>query len=814
VTNCEGASGELFEQNRKRFLKEAQSLAKLSDIPEVVKVMGFFPENGTAYIIMEYVQGVTLKEHVRRRGNLDETEARAIFCPVIEGLQKVHQAGLVHRDLSPDNIMLLPENRVKLLDFGAVRSYGNQAQSQSTQAILKPGFAPLEQYKSRGDLGPWTDVYALCATIYYCMSGKLPPDAPERMLEGTEPDWSLARGLTRYQIEALRRGMALRREDRIPSAGQLREQMNWGRQDYFRQQPQQTPYTAPVQNIPKTAPVERPSATRPVQEQYVPKTAPVERPSVTIPVQDRYVPKTAPVERPTAAKPNRPQEPIREMPRIPQTPVKPKKKKNRALPICVALLGLGVAVFLWAVISGQNPPDYDGHLPVMSGRRGEESVTAVMLNDRAISSTELNYYFIDTANYLMETTFPYYIELGMLDPNTPLDEQENPLTGDVWSSIVLGQALDEIELNYSLLDDAQKNGYTPPAEIQAKVDQELQQLEIYAEMYGYDSSEKYLQAIYGNTASVQSYEEYLRHRYQARQYYENYTFDESYVASVRSDVETNHGSWFNSYSYSYYYVNGAAFQDDAAGTAEQKLTNIVQQIFGQYFTNAEQLDAAIAKAGILDGSVTTPKSTLYTNILGSEIEQEEVRLWLEAGGQYAGQKACLPCCDENGAVTGYGIILLHGFTDNRTPMKNARHILFSASNYDDSRAAAEEILRQLQSTPFTEQDFAALADTVSDDESTPGGLYTEIYPGQMVQSFDQWCYDRSRKPGDVGIVESEYGAHIIYFVGNCDITYRDRLVNAHVDQVSRNAFVEALLESHTLSLVDLGYVNSSIVIGG
>ena len=213
--------------SKERFLREAKALAKLRDVPEVVDVYNFFEDNGTAYITMEYIRGTDLATYVNRRGGrLEPEEAFRILRPVMEALDKVHQAELVHRDISPDNIMLHPKGGAKLLDFGAVRDIegteAGQDMAHSTEAILKHGFAPAEQYNSRGSLGPWTDEYAMCATVYYCVTGRIPPQAVERMLENTEVDFNIP-GLPWYQQAALRKGMAIRATDRHGSMKALVE---------------------------------------------------------------------------------------------------------------------------------------------------------------------------------------------------------------------------------------------------------------------------------------------------------------------------------------------------------------------------------------------------------------------------------------------------------------------------------------------------------------------------------------------------------------------------------------------------------------
>ena len=227
VISGSGEVGARFRSSRERFMREVKMLARLSDIPEIVRVKTFFLENNTAYIVMEYIEGITLKEYTEEKGGrLDYQETRKLLGPVIKALEKVHKAGVVHRDISPDNIMIQKDGRVKLLDFGAVRDVGlvspDKPLSQSTEAILKQGYAPVEQYQKKGTLGPWTDVYAMCATIYFCLMGEVPTDAPGRML-GDPLKW-FEDGSAEIPAQAsrtLEKGMALLVQDRIRSMSEL-----------------------------------------------------------------------------------------------------------------------------------------------------------------------------------------------------------------------------------------------------------------------------------------------------------------------------------------------------------------------------------------------------------------------------------------------------------------------------------------------------------------------------------------------------------------------------------------------------------------
>ena len=186
------------------FLEEARLLARQGALASIVQVRDFFRANGTAYLVMEYLDGVTLKNMMCTGGVIPAQELLRRLRPLIGDLGRLHASGVIHRDISPDNLMWMPSGGIKLLDFGCARSMEN-GKSMSVQ--LKHGFAPVEQYQTRGQ-GPWTDIYALCATIYYCTTGRLPTPAVER-LEGGELTAPTALGsdLTPRQEAALLWGM-------------------------------------------------------------------------------------------------------------------------------------------------------------------------------------------------------------------------------------------------------------------------------------------------------------------------------------------------------------------------------------------------------------------------------------------------------------------------------------------------------------------------------------------------------------------------------------------------------------------------------
>ncbi len=215
-----GERKEFFDKGRERFLREARILAKFSGEPGVVDVRDFFEENNTAYIVMEYLDGEDLKEYLSHKGTLAPEQAIRMLMPLMQALTKIHEQGLIHRDISPDNIRLVNQG-VKLMDFGAARDVSSVA-NKSLSVMLKPGYAPEEQYRSKGEQGPWTDVYALCATIYKCITGITPDDSTQRAFSD-ELKTPSALGIPMDSVleAALMKGLGVLQRDRYQSIPEL-----------------------------------------------------------------------------------------------------------------------------------------------------------------------------------------------------------------------------------------------------------------------------------------------------------------------------------------------------------------------------------------------------------------------------------------------------------------------------------------------------------------------------------------------------------------------------------------------------------------
>lgn len=222
VMTLRGNASENYQEGMKRYVREAAVLSKFFDLPGIVTVKDFFYENATAYIVMEYIDGISLKEYLKENGGkLKYDEVLNLLKPVMQSLAVVHKKNLLHRDISPDNIMLDKSGNVKLIDFGAARQFGVDA-DRSMTVVLKHGYAPMEQYSSRGNHGAWTDVYALCAVVYRCITGAAPIESIDRLSQDNYiPLEKACKKVPKYIATAVNKGLAVNPRDRYQTINEL-----------------------------------------------------------------------------------------------------------------------------------------------------------------------------------------------------------------------------------------------------------------------------------------------------------------------------------------------------------------------------------------------------------------------------------------------------------------------------------------------------------------------------------------------------------------------------------------------------------------
>ena len=237
-----------YHRGKIRFLKEAQDVARFQSEPNIVSIYDYLEENDTAYMVMEYLHGCTLKQYIREHGGrLDTDHILHICLSVLDALAVVHKAGMIHRDISPENIFICEDLTVKLIDFGAAKQVYLDGE-QTMSVVLKPGYAPPEQYAKKDKQGPWTDIYALGATLYFAATGEKPEESFGRVLEDTiKPVCEVNPEIPRAMSQVIMRAMSVKIEDRYQTVEAMREALLAGEG----QNAQMEPYVIPASRISK-----------------------------------------------------------------------------------------------------------------------------------------------------------------------------------------------------------------------------------------------------------------------------------------------------------------------------------------------------------------------------------------------------------------------------------------------------------------------------------------------------------------------------------------------------------------------------------
>lgn len=290
IPNSDDKAKYVFAHGREKFIEEAKTLIQLRNNPNVVDIIDFFKQNNTGYLVMEYLDGENLREMARSSGGtLPPDFAQMVFLTLASALMEVHRLNILHRDISPENIVFTRDGRVKLIDFGAARNFVS-TQNKGMSILLKPGFAPPEQYEKKGEHGPWCDVYALCATYYTLVSGKPLVDALFRYRGQEQPSlYSMGCPVSKRMSDVIDKGMELDYRRRYQNFKDLMDDVDVGGK----------PQPAPRRQTPQ--PVRQP-APQPAPQKQAPQ--PVPQKQTPQPVSQRgaaVLPQTQPSAPPAAA---------------------------------------------------------------------------------------------------------------------------------------------------------------------------------------------------------------------------------------------------------------------------------------------------------------------------------------------------------------------------------------------------------------------------------------------------------------------------------------------------------------------------------
>ena len=502
--------------------------------------------------------------------------------------------------------------------------------------------------------------------------------------------------------------------------------------------------------------------------------------------------------------------------------------------VMVALLAVAIVVGVRQTIAN-------------SGIR-EKNTTAVTIGEHELSNAELNYFYMDAVNNFY-SSYGSYATLFGLDVSAPLNEQVvDEEAGLTWADDFLNSAKENAKAVYAMADAAEAAGFALSDEEIAEIEDQMTTLEMYATLYGYSDAEAYLKAIYGSGASKEGYLDYCKLTSLASAYYSNYSDSLTYEDADLRAAEAENYNAYSSYTFNAYYMatskfleggttdedGNTTYSDEEKAAAAEAVQAAAESLMSEDITSVEKLDAAIAALSINEG--TEASSTAYTDTLYSSVNSLYLD-WVTSEDREEGDIAIFPSSststDEDGNETttlnGYYVVYFTSANDNTFALKNVRHILVAfeggttdettgTTTYSDeekaaAKTSAEEILNEWKSGDATEESFAELANAKSDDgDGTTGGLYGNIYPGQMVTNFNDWCYDDARTAGETGIVETEYGYHVMYFVGNSDYTYRDYQIENELRSADAEEWYNAIVEAMTLTEGNTNYIRKDLVL--
>ena len=524
-----------------------------------------------------------------------------------------------------------------------------------------------------------------------------------------------------------------------------------------------------------------------------------------------------------------------------------KKLKITSIAFVAALLVLVVA---FAAIMSVNLVKNSGMI--------EKKTIAATVGDHKINSVEFNYYYTDLiTNTYNEWYSAYgdsmstYMSMMGLDLSKPLNEQTYATNEDgstmTWADYFTDYALERMQSDYALYDAAMAAGYELTEEDQTSLDTAMTMMDLYAQWYGYSNTTKYLQAMYGPGAKESTYAEYSRMSTVATSYYNSHANALTYDIPTIEAYDAEHATNYNSYSYAYYYINYSKFlgegtkdesgavvyTEEERNAAREEAKAVAESLLTA--KTVEEFDAAIAALEINKESTSATSNKLdkeQGSATGSIFKE-----WVQDASRKEGDMAALPytstSTDADGKETtvtnGYYVVLFQGVITNERPVGNVRHLLvkfeggttengtttYSVAEKEAAKTEAEGYLNTWLNGTKTEESFIELVKAHSDDSSaSTGGLFEDITPASSyVTSFRDWAIDENRKVGDAEVIESEYGYHVMYYVGASELNYRQMLVEADIRAEDQDKWYDEIFNSITATLGDLKCIELDKVLG-
>ena len=486
----------------------------------------------------------------------------------------------------------------------------------------------------------------------------------------------------------------------------------------------------------------------------------------------------------------------------------------------------------------------------------EKNTIVATVGEHELNTVVMNYYFFGAVNamynQISESYGEYadaYIKSSGLDLSKPLDEQiQDQETGKTWADYFMDGAIETAKSDYALYDLAVADNFELPEDAKANINNALMNVQFSAAFSGLNDVDAYLRNVYGGGSTLENYEEYLNISSTASAYYnakvESMEYDDAAIRAYEAERFDNYSAYtFASYNVSYNeFLTGGTTGEDGKTTYSEEENDAARkaaEAAALALTDTktvEEMNAAIAAMASNADKETKPTSTTNTDVMHTSL-LEEYAEWLSADERQAGDVKVFPktskSTDADGketeVVNSYYVIMFLSRNDNLEKLSNVRHILFNFeggtkddkgnTTYSDAEKAAakekaEKLLQQWKDGEATEESFIALVkDNTGDTASAEtGGLYEEIHRESNYEpNFRAWAIDSSRKAGDTGIVDTSYGYHVMYYVGDDELSYRDFLITNDMTNEDMTEWYEGVLDAITVVEGDESKINKDLV---
>ena len=484
----------------------------------------------------------------------------------------------------------------------------------------------------------------------------------------------------------------------------------------------------------------------------------------------------------------------------------------------------------------------------------EKNTIAAVVDGNELTTVEMNYYYNDAINQYYsdwysqyESSTDYYLQFMGLDTKKPMDEQfYDEESGKTWADYFVESALNDAKSDYAMAKEAVANGFTLPEDQQTSLDNTINSLDTYAQIYGFNSANKYLQAMYGYGSDVKSYSAYIERNALATAYvqhcYDGLTYTDADFREFEKDKTDN----YNSYNYEAAYLSYTDFREggkeDASGSVtytkeENEAARIALKVAAEQLATAttlEELNAKLPDIKVAEDSELAINS--YTNQLHTNINADLAK-WLSDAERKEGDIAAIPSSstttDADGKETtvtnGYYVVYYISKSDNTEPMGNVRHLLvkfeggtqneetgeteYTEAEKNAAKTEAEGYLKTWNEGAKTEESFIELVKKHSDDSSaSTGGLFEDINPNsQYVANFLNWSIDPDRQKGDCEVIETEYGYHVMYYVGDDEMNYRDYMIRNEMRTADHEKWYNGIVDAITAEAKDTSRMKLDLV---